>query len=379
MIYLDNAATTFPKPPSVPEALSNFLVNIGGSPGRSTHGHAVKASEIIFDTREKLAHFFNVTDSSRIVYTSNATESINTVLFGVLKQGDRVITSSMEHNSVMRPLRNLKENRNIEITLIPCDTRGRIDVSAFETSVKKGARLAVVNHGSNICGTIQPIDRLGAIARAHGVLLLVDAAQTAGIIPINVDAMNIDFLAFSGHKALHGPQGTGGLYVKNGITVTPLKFGGTGSMSDSDEQPLFLPDNLESGTQNGPGIAGLGAGLDFNTQTGMATIHAHGIELTRLFFDAISDVPRIKTHGQIDPAAMLPTISFTINGIDSGIAARRLYDEFGICCRVGLHCAPYAHRTIGTFPKGTIRISFGCFNTQEHVEALTAALKCICR
>jgi cysteine desulfurase family protein len=377
MSYCDNAATTFPKPQPVYDAVSDFMKNIGASPGRSTHSLGIKASAVLFETRELCARLFNIGDSARIVFTANATEALNTALLGILKRGDRVVVSAMEHNSVMRPLRFLKENAGIEILKVPCDRLGMIDVDAFERTVKTGVRCAVINHASNVCGTIQPIDKLGAVAWDNRTIFIVDAAQTAGALPIDVKEMSVDVLAFSGHKSLYGPQGTGGLFIKDGIVVRPLKFGGTGSRSESDEQPDFLPDHYESGTLNGPGIAGLGAGISFVMHQGPA-IRYHGMQLLKRFFEGLKPMEgNISIHGPCEPEAMLPTISISVNGMDNGIVARRLNDDFGICCRMGLHCAPSAHRTLGTFPQGTLRLSFGFFNTDVEIENVVRALKTI--
>lgn len=374
-LYCDNAATTFPKPRTVIDAVLDYMRNTGASPGRSAHHLALKASRSIFEVREKLALLFNVTDPSRIIFTSNATEGLNTGILGMLSAGDRVAVTRMEHNSVMRPLGFLARERGVEVSVVQGDKNGDLDIDEFEHIVKTGVRLAVVNHGSNVCGTIAPIRRLGAIARAHGAAFMVDAAQTAGTVPIDVQSMNIDMLAFSGHKGLYGPAGTGGLYIRDGLNVRPLKYGGTGSDSVSDKQPGFCPDKYESGTLNGPGIAGLGAGIDFIAQQGMEAIRDHGTKLIEYFLEKLRDIDAITVIGPNDPDAMLPTVSITVHRIDQGIMARRLNNEFGICIRTGLHCAPNAHRALGTFPRGTIRFSFGFFNTLEDIDTIIVALK----
>jgi cysteine desulfurase / selenocysteine lyase len=379
IIYCDNAATSYPKPPAVYDAVLDFMKNVGGSPGRSSHALAVKASRVVFDAREACSRLFNVTDSSRIIFTRGATESINLALFGLLRDGDRVVVTALEHNSVMRPLRHLSRTKGIRVDVVPCSAQGLIDLDAFERTMKTGAGLAIINHASNVCGTIQPIEHLGAVARANGALFMVDAAQTAGALPIDVRAMGIDLMAFSGHKSLFGPQGVGGLFIREGITCTPLIFGGTGSGSDSDEQPDFMPDKFESGTLNGPGIAGLAAGIDFITKTGIDAIQEHGKELTGRFLAQLAnDSDVITVLGPKDPTAMLPTISLSMSGADAGEVARKLNDEFGLCLRVGLHCAPQAHRTLGTFPKGTLRLSFGYLNTIEEIDRIVVALRLVC-
>ena len=378
-IYCDNAATSYPKPQTVYDAVLDYMKNIGASPGRSSHTLAVRASRVLFEAREACGRLLSVRDSSRIVFTRGATESLNLALFGLLKDGGRVAVTSMEHNSVMRPLRRLSEAGHVEVIVVPCDPTGSIDFDAYERIMKTGVTCAVVNHASNVCGTIQPIERLSAVAKANGALFIVDGAQSVGGLPIDVRAMGIDLLAFSGHKSLFGPQGIGGLYIKEGIDFPPLMYGGTGSRSDSDEQPDFLPDKFESGTLNGPGIAGLAAGIDFVLQTGIDTIREHGRALTSRFLGNLLDYgDRITFFGPKDPRAMLPTVSLSIKGIDAGWAARKLNDEFGICLRTGLHCAPNAHRTIGTFPHGTLRLSFGFFNTPEKIDLVADALRSIC-
>jgi len=376
MIYCDNATTTFPKPPAVYDAVVHYMKDIGANPGRSNHALAHHADTVVFDTREQCAALFNVADSSRMVFTLNATEALNTAMFGLLKPGDSVAVSPMEHNAVMRPLRFLQRKRHITIKQIPSTINGLIDLDALDTVLKSSIRLVIINHASNICGTIQPLDAIGALVRRHHSLLMVDAAQSAGLLPIDVQNMHINVLGFSGHKGLYGPQGTGALYIDSAIALRPLKFGGTGSKSESEEQPDFLPDAFESGTLNAPGIAGLGAGIDFINQQTIPVIRQHGINLSRHFLDAVSTIPSITTHGVSTPETMLPTISLTINNKDMGETARRLNDEFGICCRMGLHCAPLAHQTLGTFPNGTLRFSFGYFNTHDDIDMLINALRC---
>ena len=376
-IYCDNAATSFPKPEAVSAAMIDFMSRIGASPGRSTHALGLRASRAIFDVREKLSAFFNVRDSSQVVFCCNATEAINTAILGVLSPHDRVVVSALEHNSVMRPLGFLAKDRNIAVTVAPCDEFGMTDPAGFERIVKSGVKLAVVNHGSNVSGSVAPVEALGKIARAHGTVFMVDAAQTAGIVPVDVEAMNIDVLAFSGHKSLYGPMGTGGLYVREGISVRPLKYGGTGSNSDSDDQPEFSPDIYESGTLNAPGIAGLGAGLDFIRREGFERIQGHGFVLAQRFCDKVSALRGVTVIGPRDRKRALPTVSLTVRDIDHGIVARRLSDDYGVCARMGLHCAPNAHRALGTFPRGTIRFSFGFFNTEENVDLIADALKTI--
>ena len=378
MIYLDNATTSFPKPPQVYEAVDRFIRTIGASAGRSAHDHSLKADRLVFSVRELVAALFHVGDASRIIFTLNATEALNLALLGLVREGDSVVASSFEHNSVMRPLRFLQNERRVKVEIIPCGPAGEFDLVRWEAALQNRPRMAVVNHGSNVIGVIAPIEAIGALCRKYGVLFLVDSAQTAGIVPIEADRACIDLLAFSGHKGLLGIQGTGGLYIRKGIDPRPLKFGGTGSNSESDEQPLFMPDRYESGTQNVPGLAALRAGVAFVMEQGIGEIFSHESRLAGEFFREAQTIPRMRIHGPRTPQNMLPTISVTFDGLDNGIVAQRLNDEFGIAIRVGLQCAPMAHRTIGTFPKGTVRFSFGYFNTEEDAAQAVKALREIC-
>jgi len=377
MIYVDNSATSYPKPKSVLETVINVISNIGGSPGRSAYRTAIELGRIVFETREKIASLFNIKNSNRLIFTSGTTESINTVLFGLLNSGDKVLTTSMEHNSVMRPLRFMEKNCGIKLDIVRCSPEGEIDLDLFSNKLKNNVKLVVINHGSNVIGTIAPLDEICKSVKKYNSLILVDAAQTAGIYPIDVEKIKLDFLACSGHKGLLGPQGTGCLYIRDNISIRPLKFGGTGSNSESDEQPEFLPDRFESGTLNAPGIAGLGAGVSFVLEQGIEKIFEHGTLLVKRFLDGILSNKKIKVYGPKKPDKMLPIISFTIDGYDSAAVAHRLSDEFDICTRVGLHCSPWAHKTIGTFPSGTIRVSFGYSNTTEDVDNILKALNVI--
>ena len=376
MIYLDNAATTFPKPPAVYKAAEGFMRDIGASAGRSAHRNAVTASRTVFTARERLAALFGVKDTSRIVFTLNATEALNLAILGSVKEGGRVVVSALEHNSVMRPLRFLEKERGVAVDIVPCGADGGHDCAKWEAAIKRRPSLVAVNHGSNVTGSVAPIEEIGMLCRKYGARFCVDAAQTAGMVPLDVEQCAADFLAFSGHKGLYGLQGTGGLYIRDGADPPPLKFGGTGSNSESDEQPVFLPDRYESGTQNGPGLAALGAGAAFVMERGIKTIFEHGRVLREALVAALAALPGARVYGPRTGA--LPTVAVTIDKYDSGIVAQRLNDEYAIAVRVGLHCAPLAHRTIGTFPNGTLRVSFGCFNTEKEVGALMTALADIC-
>jgi len=373
-VYFDNAATSWPKPAATTAAMVEYAERIGGSPGRSGHHRSLAAGRIILEAREALAELFGIDDALRIVFTKNATEALNIALLGLLKPGDHVIASSMEHNSVMRPLRYL-ESLGIGLSIIPCDGVGLLDPDDCRAAIGSRTRLLVATHASNVTGTIQPVTALGRIAREHGLLFCVDAAQTAGALPIDVAGMGIDLLAFSGHKSLFGPQGTGGLYIGPGLEglMRPLMFGGTGSRSEHEAQPDFLPDKFESGTPNTIGLAGLGAGVRFVAAAGPENIRRREAGLTARFLTGLAAVPGIEVYGPTDAAGRTAVVSFNIAGVSPAEAALAFDERFGILCRPGLHCAPAAHRTIGTFPRGTIRFGFGYFNREEEIDlALTA-------
>jgi cysteine desulfurase/selenocysteine lyase len=398
-IYLDNAATSFPKPPQVTEAMVHYMREVGANPGRSGHRLSMEASRIVENTRQRLAILFHVADPTRIIFTMNVTESLNMVIDGFLNPGDHVVTSSMEHNSVIRPLKHLEETSFITLTIAPCDRKGFLDIDALPGLIRKNTALMVLNHASNVCGTIQDVR---AVKDAIGeVPLLLDAAQTAGCYPIDVESDCIDFLAFTGHKALLGPQGTGGLYIKEGLIIRPLKRGGTGSVSERMRQPEFLPDALESGTRNNVGIAGLGAAIDFILAEGVSKIRKHEQALTAALLKALYHVPGITIYGPLRAEEQTATLSITFDRIlpidsdqalggcgsinlawmEEGIpppeAAHILDSKYDIFVRVGLHCAPLAHQTLGTFPEGTVRISMGYFNTLQDMEDTAKAIRAI--
>ena len=397
LIYLDNAATSFPKPPQVQEAMVHYLNEVGANPGRAGHTLSIKASAIIHSARENIAALFNIKDPSRIVFTLNVTEALNTVINGVLNPGDHVLTTAMEHNSVMRPLKHLEDSGVITLTTAPCDHKGFLKFNEFKKYIQPETALVVVNHASNVCGTIQ---HLKPIKEAIGSIpMLVDAAQTAGCFPIDVDADGIDFLAFTGHKGMLGPQGTGGFYIREGLRVRPLKRGGTGSVSEELMQPDFLPDALESGTQNNVGIAGLGAAVEFILKQGVEKIRAHEIALTADLLKKLHHAAGLTIYGPLDAEQQTATLSITFDsimpmeddpgftgcgsinlawmeeGIPVGEAGDRLGDEHDILVRVGLHCAPMAHKTLGTYPDGTVRLSLGYFNTPEDIASAADAIQ----
>jgi len=378
VIYFDNAATSWPKPPATTAAMTRYAEEIGASPGRSGHQRSLAAGRIILAARENLAEIFGCEDALRIVFAKNATEALNIALLGLLNPGDHVITSGMEHNSVMRPLRHL-ESLGVSLSVVPGDEAGLFDPDDFRKAIGPKTRLFAVTHASNVTGTVQPVAALGRLAREHGILLCVDAAQTAGALPIAVAAMGIDLLAFTGHKSLYGPQGTGGLYIREGLEsqLRPLMFGGTGSRSEFEAQPDFLPDKYESGTPNAIGLAGLDAGARYVLAVGVDVIRRHEISLTARFLDGLAAVPGITVYGPAGADRRTAVVSFNIDGVSPSEAALILDERFGILCRPGLHCAPAAHRTIGTFPRGAIRFSFGYFNRSEEIDLALAAIAAI--
>jgi cysteine desulfurase family protein len=376
IIYFDNAATSWPKPETTVRAVESCLRETGGSPGRSGHSMSINASRVIFNAREALAGLLGLDDSLRIVLTKNATEALNIAIVGLLKPDDHVITSSMEHNSIMRPLRAM-EATGVELTVLPCSTAGELDPGVIVPAIKKNTKAIFLTHASNVTGTIMSVAEIGRIAREHGLVFCVDAAQTAGALPIDIRAMNIDLLAFTGHKSLFGPQGTGGLYIRKDLDqiISPLMRGGTGSRSEYEEQPDFMPDKFESGTPNTAGYAGLSAGIDFILSQGLDTINAHEKRLTELFLQGIGAVDDVTIYGLKDASRRISVVSFNIRDIDPAKAALELDDRFGIMSRPGLHCAPSAHKTIGTFPTGTVRFSFSYFNTVEEINQAVEAVR----
>jgi len=374
-IYLDNSATSWPKPPAVIAAISESLTNYGGSPGRSGHHFAVKAAKEVFETRELIASFFNSPSSDRVIFTSNATHAINIVLKGILKKGDHVLISSMEHNSVIRPLRFLEKEKSIEITIVDCNKKGQLNIEQLENNIKPNTKMVVTIHGSNVTGAILPIREIGAICKSKNILYMVDAAQTAGIIPIDIQKDNIDILAFTGHKELYGPTGIGGLCIKNDLQIESFIQGGTGSKSEMEIHPSFYPDLLEAGTQNMLGIIGLKAGINYILEQGMENLRNKQFQLTNYFISQLKEIEKIILYGCDSKEERLPVISLNIKNIVPSDLAFTLDKEFGIMVRAGLHCSPLAHKSIGTFPQGTVRLSIGGFTTEEDIQLTIHALK----
>lgn len=376
VIYLDNASTSWPKPEEVYRAVDDCLRNIAGSPGRAGHSQARIAAGVVYEAREELAALFGGANAGNLIFSQNATDALNTALFGLIGPGETVVASSMEHNAVARPLRAL-EARGACLRVVGCEATGRLPLADLKAALTGGAKAVVVCHGSNVTGSLAPLADIGLMARAAGALFIVDGAQTAGCEDIDVGAMNIDVLAFSGHKGLFGPQGTGGLYVREGLAISPLRYGGTGSLSESDRQPDFYPDCLESGTQNTPGLAGLLAGVRYIRRQGLAAIRRRESELTQTLLAGLAAIPGLELYGPPAGEARTAVVPFTLAGGDSGAVAHRLDREFGIACRAGLHCAPWAHRTAGTLATGTVRLSPGYFTTDGEIDAAIEAVRAI--
>ena len=372
MIYLDSSATSFLKPPQVAEAVFRSFNTIGNA-GRGAHAPTLNASRLIYDTREKLAALFGTPDPSRIAFTCNATEALNIAIHGAIHPGEHVITTACEHNSVLRPL-YLKEKEGTELTIIPADKKGRIRYNLLESSVKSNTSAIVLTHASNLSGNVTDLAFVSNFAKKHRLLLIVDASQTAGSLPINVVKMGIDILCFTGHKGLFGPQGTGGLYVREGLTLSPLKSGGSGIHSFDRQHPTDMPTALEAGTLNGHGIAGLNAGLDYILSTGVKNIHAKEISLARRFVNGISDISDLKLYGDIDAPLRTPIISLNIGNMSSASVSDILWEDYEICVRAGAHCAPLMHKTFGTEKQGAVRFSFSCFNTEAEIDTAIQAM-----
>jgi len=377
MIYLDSAATSWPKPEKVYEAADRAAREYGGNPGRSGHRLSLAAGRVVEEARLLTARLFGVQNPDRVIFTMNTTDSLNLALKGALAPGDHAVTSAMEHNSVSRPLEALKR-LGIEYTKVETSPETGADIEKIKAAVRKNTKLMVFTHVSNVTGTVNPIGEIGAFCRERGILLLVDAAQSAGIIPIDVNKMNIDLLAFPGHKGLLGPQGTGGLYIREGVALSPLRQGGTGSHSELLTQPEQLPDRFESGTHNTPGLAGLAAGIRHLLDEGIGTVQKREADLANRLIGGISQIKGITLYGPPAGPERSGVVSLTIDWADTMETALILDNVFDIAVRAGLHCSPDAHRTLGTLGKGgTIRVSFGNFNTEKDVDACLEALAAI--
>lgn len=380
MIYLDNAATTYPKPEKVIETINHHLRNLGGSTGRGHYQWAMEISRKVYAVRTKVAQLLSIDDPLRVIFTYNSTYAINMVLKGLLKPGDRVILSSMEHNAVVRPLRSL-ERKGVELVFIPCSPEGVIDLETLRNEARLGAKLITVLGASNVSGTIQPLSEIGKIAHDNNILFLVDGAQLAGFERIEIDNWHIDAFAFTGHKGLYGPQGTGGITLSSRLArlLEPLIEGGTGSLSEEEYQPDFLPDKFESGTLNSAGIIGLGAGMDFLLEKGIPSVVSHERKLRDLLIEKLLMEKSINILGPLDSRKTTGILSFNVKNKDISAITNTLDRDYGIMVRAGLHCSPLAHKTLGSFPIGTIRCSFSLFNTQDEVLFFSKSLNEILR
>lgn len=373
MIYLDNAATSLKRPDQVVEAVCRAMQNFGNS-GRGAHGSTLDTSRQIYQVRCKIADFFECPSPRNVIFTSNATEALNIALFGMFSSGDHVISTDLEHNSVLRPLYAL-EKMGIEVSFCPADAFGRIDEKDLERFKKSNTKAVVCTHGSNLTGNVLDLEKIGRFCKDHGLLFMADVSQTGGSLPISMKKMNIDVLCFTGHKALMGPQGTGGLCLGENVQIRPLKTGGTGVQTYLPQQPEEYPTRLEAGTLNGHGIAGLGAAIDYIKETGLETIHAHEMKLAAYFAEEVNKIPGITVYGDWQQEVRCPIVSLNYEEIESGRLADLLWEEYEIAVRAGAHCAPRMHRALGTEEQGAVRFSFGWFNTIEEVETAVAALK----
>ena len=378
-IYFDNASTSFPKADGVAEAVYHYMKDCGCNINRGGYDEAYQAEEIVLRTRQQLTELFHGPDCRNVVFTRNITESLNVLLKGFLKAGDHVLVSAMEHNAVMRPLTQLTE-QGVSFDRIPCGADGTLDVSAMDRLLRENTRAVVMLHASNVCGTLMPVETVGAFCHAHGLRFILDTAQTAGVFPIDMEAMHIDALAFTGHKGLLGPQGIGGFLLQPDMVplVQPLIAGGTGSISHEEQMPSFMPDRFEAGTMNLPGIMGLHAALCWLERETIDAVRSHELELTERFLSGALDIPCLRVVGRRDISGRAGVVSVVPENADPALVADALGREYGIMVRVGLHCAPNAHKTLGTFPTGTIRFSFGRWNTPQQVDTALSALRELC-
>jgi cysteine desulfurase/selenocysteine lyase len=375
VIYLDNAATTFPKPPKVTEEISRCLSEYCANPGRGGHEMSMTSGRAVMEARETIANFFNIQNSLQLCFTKNATEGLNIAIQGALENCDHVITTCMEHNSVFRPLKSLERERQIEITIVRGDEFGELDLADIRNSIQKNTKMIICTLSSNVNGIINPIQEIGQIAREHGILFLLDGSQGAGSIPIDVLDMNVDMLAFPGHKGLLGPQGTGGLYVKDGLKISSLLYGGTGSHSENPYQPEDMPDLMESGTLNTPGIVGLRWGIEYINSIGIRNIHQRKFKLVQRLYEGLAELPGIKFYSKNSPDNNSGIVALNFEGIASTEISYILDKNYQIETRAGLHCAPLAHETLGTIKTGLVRFSVGCFNTEDEIDFTIKALR----
>lgn len=372
MIYLDNAATTMQKPQQVADAIVAALQTMGND-ARGTHAGSLNAAHTVYDARVKLAKLFGCPRADHVVFTSNVTEALNIATNGLIEKGDHVITTDCEHNSVLRPLYRLEDEQGVQLSFVPADKKGNLDYDAFEQLVKPNTRAIVCTHASNLTGNLTDLSRVNAVAKAHDLLLIVDAAQTAGSYPIDMTALGIDVLCFTGHKSLMGPQGTGGMCIREGLAIRPWKVGGSGVQSYSRTHPAQMPTCLEAGTLNAHGIAGLSAALDYISEIGIQRIHEKDIALMQRFYRGVKDLPNVTVYGDFshDRSAI---VSLNIGGYDSGSVSDALSEDYGIATRPGAHCAPRMHQALGTEQQGAVRFSFSWFNTEDEVDVAIRAI-----
>lgn len=376
MIYLDNAATTLHKPPQVMEAVLHAMITMGNA-ARGAHGGALEASRTVFGTREKLARLFSCRRADHVVFTANSTEALNIAINGTIHRGDHVISTDCEHNSVLRPLYRLEEERGVELDFVPADRQGRVDYSDFERLMRPHTRAVVCTHCSNLTGNIMDLARISDIAHRHGALLLVDASQTAGTVPIHMEALGVDVLCFTGHKGLMGPQGTGGLCIRPGVEIAPWKVGGSGVHSYDRHQPMEYPTRLEAGTLNSHGIAGLSAALDVILERGVEDIQRAEHALMQRFYEGVRDIPGITVYGDFSVPERCAIVALNIRDYDSSAVSDELTVTYGIATRPGAHCAPRMHKALGTTEQGAVRFSFSFYNTEQEVDAAIAAVRAI--
>ena len=388
-IYLDNASTTFPKPREVADAVYQYMTGVGSNIGRGGYTSAYAAEEAVFAARQLLCDFFGGEDAKNVVFTKNVTEALNVIIRGLLQPGDHVLVSAMEHNAVMRPLqllgRELEAGEEapadaITFSRIPCDSEGNLELEALPRLVQQRTKAVIMTHASNVCGTLLPIDKVGDFCKQRGLLFIVDSAQSAGVFPINMQQLHIDALAFTGHKGLLGPQGIGGFVLREHMVtkLAPLIVGGTGSLSHTESTPRFMPDKFEAGTLNLPGIMGLAAGVRWLNQRGMASLRAHELALTEQLLTGLLDLEQqglLRIVGRRDIVQRTSVVSIAATKQDLAVVAHRLNEEYGIATRVGLHCAPNAHKTLQTYPTGTLRFSMGWHNNEEDIGAALKALR----
>lgn len=377
MIYLDNAATTRTKPPAVAQAMLEALSSYGNC-GRGGHEGALSAARTIYGTREKIAALLGCPRADHAVFTANSTQALNIAISGLLGPGDHILSTDLEHNSVLRPLYRLRE-AGAAVDFVPAGGDGRLDYGAFEALLRPETKAVVCTHASNLTGDVVDIGRVGRFAEEHGLLFILDASQTAGCLPIDMAGQHIDVVCFTGHKGLMGPQGTGGLCLREGLDIRPFAVGGTGVQSYSETQPAEYPTRLEAGTLNGHGLAGLSAALDFLAETGLEAVHAHEDALARRFYQAVRDLPGVRVYGDHTAPVRAPIVTLNIGELDSAEVSDELAERFGVATRPGAHCAPRLHRALGTAGQGAVRFSWSCFNTEAETDAAAEAVAVLAR